>query len=62
MDLIAKLDVFRKKRNISDYELSGSVSDQEAQEMLAIATALRKVVGGWLKENYPEFVSNVFPG
>lgn len=61
VDLIAKLDAFRKKRNISDYELSGSVSDQEAQEMLAIATALRKVVGGWLKENYPEFVSNVFP-
>src|ERR1700756_3715078 len=30
--LIATFDSFRKKRNISSYDLAGSVSDKEAQE------------------------------
>lgn len=52
-DLIAKLDGFRKKRNRSDYERSGAVSAQEAEEMFILAKQLRKIVGDWLKKNHP---------
>jgi len=55
-DLIARLDGFRKKRNISDYEQSGAVSAQEANEMFLLARMLRKSVGDWLKKNYPKLL------
>ena len=60
-DLIAKLDAFRKKRNISDYERSGSISNREAQEIFVIAKALRKAAGEWFKQIYPGFFSGVWP-
>jgi len=47
-DLINKLDKFRKKRNISDYEIAGSVTQGEAKEMFRLAKELRKEVVGWL--------------
>ena len=53
-DLIAQLDAFRKKRNISDYERTGTVSAQEAKEIFALAKTLREKVSGWLKKNHPE--------
>jgi hypothetical protein len=55
-DLIARLDAFRKKRNISDYEQSGAVSDQEANEMFDLARMLRKSVGDWLKNSHPKLL------
>lgn len=55
-DLIARLDAFRKKRNISDYERSGAVSGQEAEEMFVLARMLRKSVGDWLEKNHPELL------
>lgn len=51
--LVAKLDAFRKKRNLSDYERSGSVSDQEAEEMFVLAQELKISVESWLRERYP---------
>ena len=53
VSLIARLDAFRKKRNISDYERSGSVSEQEARELYQLAGSLKRVVEHWLKKNYP---------
>ncbi|MDH7513044.1 MAG: hypothetical protein QHH14_08870 [Clostridiales bacterium] len=55
-DMIARLDGFRKKRNISDYERSGAVSAHEAKEMLILARMLRKSVGDWLKNNHPNLL------
>jgi uncharacterized protein (UPF0332 family) len=52
--LITKLDAFRKKRNISDYERSGSVSEQEARELYELAGSLKSTVELWLKKNHPE--------
>jgi hypothetical protein len=52
--LIIRLDKFRKKRNLGEYERAGMISDQEAKEMLALAKSLRKDVGDWLRLNYPE--------
>jgi hypothetical protein len=54
--LITQLDKFRKKRNISDYERAGAVSEQEAKEMFALAENLRNEVEKWLRSNYPELL------
>jgi hypothetical protein len=51
--LVTKLDAFRKKRNISDYERSGSISQQEAMEMIALAQELRGMVKDWIGTHYP---------
>ena len=56
VDLINKLDKFRKKRNISDYEIAGSVTEGEAKEMLRLAKELRKEVAGWLGKAHPELL------
>ena len=55
-DLINKLDKFRKKRNISDYEIAGAVSEGEAREMLRLAKELRKEVEGWLGKAHQELL------
>ncbi len=54
--LIAQLDKFRKKRNISDYERAGAVSQQEANEMFVLAKNLRDEVEKWLRSNHPELL------
>jgi HEPN domain-containing protein len=54
--LIAQLDTFRKKRNISGYERAGAVSEQEAKEMFALAKNLRNEVEKWLRSNHPELL------
>ena len=55
-DLIAQLDRFRKKRNISDYERAGAISIQEAKEMVAVAKKLRAEVEQWLRANHPKLM------
>jgi len=42
--LVIQFDMFRKKRNISDYLRAGEVSDQEVIEMIALAKKLRNRV------------------
>jgi hypothetical protein len=54
--LIAQLDAFRKKRNISDYERAGGVSTKEAEEMIALAHRLRADLMKWLRETHPELL------
>lgn len=48
---IATFDAFRKKRNISSYDLAGSVSDREAAEMFELAKRLRADVEKWIATN-----------
>jgi hypothetical protein len=50
---ITLLDTFRKKRNIGGYEHVGSVSDQEADEMLTLAHRIRAEVVRWLQARHP---------
>jgi len=52
---IKKFDIFRKKRNISDYERAGGISDLEADEMRQLAERLRLEVDIWIRRNYPQF-------
>jgi hypothetical protein len=54
--LIIQLDKFRKKRNITEYEHAGAVSEQEAKEMLALAKNLRDKVEKWLRSDHPELL------
>ncbi len=54
--LIDKLDRFRKKRNISDYEQAGTVSEQEAATMVALARDLGGRVAEWLRQKHPELL------
>lgn len=54
--LIRRLDAFRKKRNLSSYEMGGTVSDGEAKEMAALATELRAAVKHWIRAEHPELL------
>lgn len=53
-DVVRQLDQFRKKRNRSDYERSGEISDAEAKEMLELAAWLKDAVIEWIAQDYPE--------
>jgi cell fate (sporulation/competence/biofilm development) regulator YlbF (YheA/YmcA/DUF963 family) len=55
-ELIALFDQFRKKRNISGYDHAGMISDQEAKEMVDLASRLRLKVEEWLYENHPDLM------
>lgn len=48
---IRKFDVFRKKRNIADYERADTISETEAEEMRKLAESLRTSVNAWLRKN-----------
>ena len=53
---INTLDAFRKKRNVSSYDVAGAVSDVEASEMLTLASELRKRVENWIRETRPQLL------
>lgn len=53
---VEKLDRFRKKRNISDYEMTGMVSEHEVGEMLSLAQNLRAAVEKWLRQYHSELM------
>jgi hypothetical protein len=50
--LIDTFDRFRKKRNISSYDIAGAVSDKEAHEMYELAATLRARVEQWIRKNH----------
>jgi hypothetical protein len=54
--LVRQFDLFRKKRNIGGYERAGTVSDQEANEMIALAEQIRQEVRDWLVSYHPDLV------
>ncbi len=54
--LIKDLDKFRKKRNTSDYEVAGTISEGECEEMIRLAKELTRDITGWIKKNHPELL------
>ena len=48
------LQQMRKKRNLSDYELAGAVSDSEADEMAGLARRVLDTVVRWLEAEHPD--------
>jgi len=53
---VAYLDACRAKRNTAEYDRAGTVSCQEAQELVEFVKELEPEVIGWLKKNNPELV------
>lgn len=56
MQLMDYFDACRSKRNISDYDRSGIISNQEANEILAEAVKFKKIVINWLKHTHPKLI------
>jgi hypothetical protein len=54
--MIDTFDKFRKKRNISSYDVAGAVSDREAHEMFELASTLRAKVEGWIRKNHSKLL------
>lgn len=52
--VIGRFDAFRKKRNMSSYEIGGTISEKESAEMAAFAADLRQQVEQWIRRKYPE--------
>src|SRR5262245_43433587 len=57
-DLVDHLEAFRKKRNVGGYERAGAVSDQEAEEMTALARQVGDRVTQWLDQNHPHLMAS----
>lgn len=54
--VIDQLDQFRKKRNISDYEHAGLVSESEVKEVIALAQKIRKLTETWIRSHHPHLL------
>jgi len=54
--LVARFDLFRKKRNLGGYERAGTISDQEAQEMITLAREIDSSVRRWLAAHRPDLL------
>jgi hypothetical protein len=50
------LNVCRSKRNITEYEHTGGVTEADAAELAEFARELRTDVLKWLKQNHPNLV------
>lgn len=54
--IVARLDLFRKKRNLGGYERPGLISDQDAEEMIALAREIHEDVLRWFSANRPDLL------
>jgi len=54
---IRKFDVFRKKRNVTDYERADTISETEAEEIRDLAQSLRSDVEAWIRGNHPRLMA-----
>ena len=50
------LDNCRRKRNISEYDAVGTVSEKELIDLLEITNNFKEQVKNWLEENHPELL------
>ena len=48
----------RKKRNITDYELTGMVSAQDVVDTIELAQTLRRAFNDWLNTSRPDLVKD----
>ena len=55
-DLADYFDHCRNKRNLSEYDRAGEVSEDEAVELLKEAEKFRATVLNWLKKHHPRLV------
>lgn len=48
------LDNCRRKRNVSEYDAVGTISEKEVEDLLRTVREFKTEVEDWLKENHPE--------
>ncbi|NOU36159.1 MAG: hypothetical protein HOO88_05275 [Kiritimatiellaceae bacterium] len=53
---VGYLDACRAKRNVAEYDRAGTVSYEEAQELVSFVREFEPEVVAWLKKNHPELV------
>jgi len=58
-NIIAQLHSFRKKRNVSSYDVAGTVSQYELDEAIKLAQELFGLVKEWLKKKHPELALDI---
>ena len=51
------LDNCRRKRNVSEYDAVGTISEKEAEDLLRTVRDFKIEVESWLQKTYPEFYS-----
>ena len=56
-NIVVRLDAFRKKRNIADYDRAGGVSEREAEEMFALAEELYDLIKAWFEAHHPDLLA-----
>jgi uncharacterized protein (UPF0332 family) len=49
---IGTFDAFRKKRNVSSYDIGGGISHREVEEMIGIARTLQHDVEQWIRTKH----------
>jgi uncharacterized protein (UPF0332 family) len=49
------LDNCRRKRNVSEYDAVGTISEKEAEDLLQTVKEFKIAVESWLKKNHPVF-------
>lgn len=54
--VVARMDLFRKKRNLGGYERAGAASFQEAGEMIALAREISETVRRRLAAERPDLL------
>jgi hypothetical protein len=52
---VRAFDAFRKKRNVSSYDIGGGISHREVEEMLGFAQTLQQDVEHWIRTNHASF-------
>ena len=50
------LDTCRKKRNETEYDFAGNISEEEAQELIDFCVELKSEVSIWLKKEHRELM------
>ncbi|HVZ17412.1 MAG TPA: hypothetical protein VG897_09875 [Terriglobales bacterium] len=53
---VQKLQILGRKRNMCSYDMAGSVSDAELQQMKKLALELRDTVRTWIKQHHPDLL------
>lgn len=54
---VAVLEAHRKKRNVTEYERSGAVSDAEVESIRKLAAQIEKTTRAWLRAEHPGLVA-----
>ena len=58
LDIVERLDAFRQKRAKTTYEVAGSISESELEELIELTKILRMRVEEWLQLNHPKLLGD----